>query len=285
MCLRPGAPAIENREDALVILSFAAPYAFLLCLYQLSYQRFVIPLLPYLACFAAWTIATLTQAARKSLRPNAAQWIGALALSLPLAAQAMFAVRLAQVRSAPDTIARAAAWFRDRQNFDRATQRIVVLPPLDLPLPQKAELLARNSKGLFSATVPWLHFQKQLAPEKRPLEQYEVLWMPMSKPEDRNRIAASPEKFVQTLDADFAVVHALEVVRFHPAFSLVRSALMSQMQLVARFTPDVRGQAHEIPLDYEDFEHNPPLPWAWRTLFAQSTGPIVEIYKLKRRVE
>ncbi len=283
LSLRPGAPAFDHPRDVWVMLSFVAPYAFVLCVYQLSYQRFVIPLLPYLACFAAWTLSSLVGWLSNAKRSTRA--VAAALVCLPLGAQATFAVRLAQVRAEPDTVARATEWFRDEHNFDRTKERLVVAPPLDLALPQEPELLSRNSKGVFVDSFPWLRLQTRMSEEQRPLERYRLVRMPLAFPADRKRASAAPLEFVRTLNADFAVVHTLEVTRFDPSFAAVRDALLSDAQLVARFAPDDEGAHHEIPLDYEDFEHFPPLPWAWRTLFAHSTGPVVEIYKLARPAE
>lgn len=271
----PGAPAFERGGDAAVVLAFVVPYAFVVCLYAKSYQRFVIPLLPVLAVFAAWSLGYAIGLLRGRGRRFAR-----LAVALPLLANGVFAVHLARMRSQPDTIERAARWFRDAENFDRERQKLAVLPPIDFPLPHTEASLAKYTQGIYTKSYPWMHFQKTCKPEERPLELYDIAWLPLATEKQRDEVAADPELFVRELQVDFVVVHALEMVRFHSAFTSVRGALMREAQLVARFSPDVRER--EIPLDFEDFEHYEPDPWAWRTLFAESSGPVIEIYRLRR---
>ncbi|MBI5431235.1 MAG: glycosyltransferase family 39 protein [Planctomycetes bacterium] len=279
LALRPGAPALLNRGDALVVLAFLAPYVLVVCLYSKSYQRFVIPLLPFLATFAAWGLSFWSE--QLFARSRSAAWSIAL-VALPLTANAMFALSLARVRRATDTIARSAEWFRDARNFDRTRQRIAVLPPIDFPLPLTDPALAKLTQGIYTKTYPWMNFQTTADPAEKPLERYEIEWLPMASAKQRDEIAADPEAFVRGLDVDYVVVHALEMVRFHFAFTKIRGALMKEAQLVQRFSPDRGGTEREIPLDFEDFEHYEPDPWAWRTLFAESTGPVIEIYRIER---
>lgn len=275
--LNPGGPLVERRGEVLVVLAFALPYAFVVCLYARSYQRFVIPLLPLLAIFAAGGLAYGAELLRARVR-----WAALAVAGLPLAANAIFAVNLARVRGTPDTIARAAEWFRDPANFDRERQTIAVLPPIDFPLPHTAESLARFTQGLYTKPYPWTHYQKTAAAQSLPLERYQIEWLPLATQQQRDAIAADPEGFVRGLGADFVVIHVLEIVRFHAAFTAIRGALLREAQLVQRFSPDRSAREREIPLDFEDFEHYEPDPWAWRTLFAESPGPVIEIYRLRR---
>src|SRR5262249_50231585 len=51
----------EKWRDLAVVLAFALPYALAAGLYARTYQRFAMPLVPYLCLLAAWAIERLTR--------------------------------------------------------------------------------------------------------------------------------------------------------------------------------------------------------------------------------
>src|SRR5258705_248250 len=119
---RPRLP--EKWKDLAVILAHAVPYAIAVGLYARTYQRFAMPLVPYLCLLAAY-------AAQRIANPLPAVARGGVFV-LALAPQAWLSIRLAIVRGEPDTIQRAAQWVADHVN---AEDKIVVLPSLQIPLP------------------------------------------------------------------------------------------------------------------------------------------------------
>ncbi|MCE9592918.1 MAG: glycosyltransferase family 39 protein [Planctomycetes bacterium] len=282
MLSRPGAPGIEHGRDVAVVFAYVGPCLLAASAYSRVQARALIPLVPYFAILAAWGLSVLAELALA--RPRARRFAVALVLA-PLALNAAFATSLARVRAAPDTIARAAAWFRAPQHFDREHERLAVLPPIDFPLPQTDKALAISARGVPIGEFPWLDYQRGADPATKPIERFHVEWLALATPEQRDAIAADPERFVDALDVDYVVVHALRMVRRHPAFAAVRGALLARAQLVERFSPDDGGSAGEIPLDMDEPAPDDPVNRAWRVLFADSTGPVMEIYRLPRRID
>jgi hypothetical protein len=278
MLQRPGAPGIENGRDAAVVFAYVGPLLLAACLATRGQARALIPLLPPLAIVAAWALSFWSERARA--RRHGAR-LAALLVLAPLAVNGVFAANLARVRAAPDTIARAVEWFRDPKHFDRARERIAVLPPVDLPLAWSDRSLAAVGRDVPTGGFPWLDFQRGADPARKPTERFHVEWLALATPERRDAAAADPERFVRELDVDYVVVHALRMVHRHPAFTAVRNGLLARAQLIERFSPD-GGRVGEIPLDFEDPAPDERTSRAWRVLFADSTGPVMEIYRLRR---
>jgi hypothetical protein len=160
-------------KDMLVVLAHAAPY-FLMCgIYARTFERFLLPLLPALACAGAYGVKEI--AARLSSRfalgrPS----MVAIGASLPLLA-AVPALRLGQLRAAPDTQEIAAEWIARNVASD---ERIVVLPVIDLPLFPGESALAEGAKH--PNRTEWRKYLSKLRPEQEVGPRFDVWIAPTS---------------------------------------------------------------------------------------------------------
>jgi 4-amino-4-deoxy-L-arabinose transferase-like glycosyltransferase len=264
-------------RETLVVLGFVLPYLVAITIFRSTYQRFAIPLVPYLAVLAGWLLQRFVGLlrARPGLARQTAAW---LAVCLPLAGQATQAVQLARVRSAEDTTAQCARWIREKVP---AGFKILVLPPLSLAIPHRVEQLDSLVPWLYTWPFPWIHHQIRRLPRTALTDQRRDLdWIPLQDPVQCEAIAADPAAYLAACGAELVVVHVLEMVRMHPAYREIRQTLKEHATLVAQFRPDRVDPGHEVPFDYEDFEHNDQQPWCTRVWGAASTGPILEIYRL-----
>lgn len=261
--------------DLIVALSFVLPYLLVVGLYHHVYERFLMPLLPYLACLAAWGLARSWQRhAGRSVRAA----IAATA-ALALLGSAWGSWRLIEARGAPTTQELAARWLE--QNLDPARARVVLTPPLDLPLARRAEgLLVNGEPPARHSKYYWALYQLALDEAQRPRPQWDLAWLRAGSMEELQALEREPLAVLERMGADHAVIEVFLPGRNLPAATLLRDALLAGAERVARFTPDRRDDRSENPFGYEDMAHVKAEHFLLRTLQAERTGPVIEIYRL-----
>jgi len=260
----------ERWKDLVVVLSHALPYALLACLYARTYPRFATPLLPYLCVLAAYAVS------RISARLPAAQTAVPLVL---LAPQAWLAVRLDHARRAPDTIEETARWIS--ANIPPGDEPVLVLPSLEIPLPDTDASLAAKAPMFDDANRPWLWYQYRLAPEDRPRPQWNFVSMPMVTDSDRAAIARDPATYLRGLRSQWAVIEVYGPGRKPAVLGSVRAGLEQIADRVARFVPDPVDEGQDLPLVYQDDEFARTSVWAWRTALARCVGPVMEVWRIR----
>src|SRR5262249_29621670 len=93
----------QQRSDLLVVLAYVVPYLAAIVLYRRTYQRFVLPLLPYACLLAAWTVLGTARgigARFAGPRQRIAALLASCVLVLP---QLGLALHLSWARTQPDT--------------------------------------------------------------------------------------------------------------------------------------------------------------------------------------
>ncbi len=251
--------------DLVVILAHAVPYLVVIGLYERTYQRFLLPLLPYLACLAAYTVLRASR-----LRPR----IGAAIVAIFLVAPMLLSpLRLVRLRKEADTGARAAEWVRENVEAD---ERVFVLPTLDLPLRRSPAALAALPE-VGTRMSPWLDAQVNGELSPNPHQTFEIHTMPIPADDSRARILEEPEQYVGALGAQIAVVEVFDEAH-RPVLAAIRRALAQSARLAVRIAPD---DTSSMPLSYQDDELPERVPWAWRAMRARSYGPVIEVYDLR----
>ena len=121
--------ARERRRDVWVVLGYALPYLLVFGIYDLTFERFGLPLIPLLAVAAACAVERIADLAARLLASTPAKVAGAtLVLALPTAA----AWKLGTLRSEPDTYELAARWLEERALPSDA--KVLLLQNFDLPV-------------------------------------------------------------------------------------------------------------------------------------------------------
>ncbi len=262
--------------DFVIVLAHALPYLIAIGLYQRTYQRFALPLVPYLAiasAYGAWQLWRL--AARGGLGLSLAA--GALAF-LAAAAELAWSWQIGRVRARTDTIQEAANWIT--QHVPPETQAISVMPGLDLPIARSRASIKKDWLHKDEQSVPWFRYQADLMPAAIEGPTWHIDSMPLITPEERTKAHSEAYAFARELPGGYAAI-IVWPENFRPALHAVRAGLRGQFELVARFVPDEPDPETDIPLAHQDDEYPIRVPWARRMLEARCVGPVVEIYRLR----
>ena len=283
---RPRLPSrgTQARGDLLVVASYALPYLLVIGLFGESYERFVLPLTPFIACAAAWGLSRLHW--------SGAPWLAAAALAFPVATS----MRLAWLRTQPDTVERASAWLAERAGGEP-----IFLAPvpsrgrgdssLELPLMRTERALERV--GLKPATCysPWLSHQLRHASSADPIERHSIRWVFLRPPwigkpkggGNLDYLQRNPLAFFNDSGTEGLFVIEPHVQRKGKRKVIeLTSALRELGRRQERFAPDPKERDFALPfLPQDRYEDGARWPhYALRCLTARSLGPVVEIYRL-----
>jgi hypothetical protein len=272
----------ERARDLMVVFAYAIPYLVAISLYARTYQRFVIPLIPYLACLAGYAIARIAvlASALRAPRDEPRASLGAIVALVLLAPQFVAAIRLVSARGEPDTAHLAADWIA--KNVKPSSEKVLVQYPLELPLPSTPESLEDDDKMMGDTKHPWVLYQRALAPSRRLAPAWNLTEMPMRDDALRAKIQHDPVAYLKQLGGDYAVIDVYEGGRPPLVLNVIRPALREIGERVARFSPDGADDGSNFPIMYQDDEYPTPTCWFARILGARCTGPVIEIYELRR---
>jgi 4-amino-4-deoxy-L-arabinose transferase-like glycosyltransferase len=135
----------DTRRSLAVAGAFALPYALVITIQGEVYERFLMPLVPFVAILGAVALLALWR------RP-AARALALLALGLAALSAGQF-VRLAQV---PDAYEQAAEWVR--QHVPREAN-LTVFPDVSLPLLYTPAAVAAQMQDISARNMPWVTYQ------------------------------------------------------------------------------------------------------------------------------
>jgi len=262
--------------DRLVVLSFVMSYALAIGLYQRSYERFLLPLLPFLAVLAAWGVARICEAVRAA---GARRALAVLLVVPMLGFPATVAARLVALRLQPDTPDVAAAWIEE--HVEPAGPRIVTsryfaLPLFRTRLPQDDDSRHRLDDGL-----DWLSYERVTLRAVSPSPAWHLQWIPFANDRElRASLQRGVRAWVASLPGEWCVNDVWTDERGVPPLAAITTALRVTSERLARISPDGDAPAWEAGLGYQDEIIGSVPPMAWRVLHARRFGPVVEIYRL-----
>jgi hypothetical protein len=265
----------EARLDVAIVLAHAVPYTIVIGLYEETWERFMIQLLPYAGILAAVAVRALAMRLAPDLGQRFAKLSVALALlllALPVAAMH----RLGTVRSAADTQQLAADWIR--RELSPGEDRLLTVPVVDLPLLHARGALGRNAA--VGATY-WIDYQAALSAESFGGDRYQIL-LPGEVKTTEAAILADARGWLHANRPDYVLFPSGPADPDGPALHRVRHVVQSEGERVARFSPerDDRGEDTMLDWRYLDAPWNRPLV---RRLFeAARMGFTLEIYRLRR---
>ena len=259
------------RAERVIVLAFALPYLDAIGLFELTYERFVLPLVPFFAVFVAVGLAALVRRVSPRVRVVIVSIAGG-ALVLPAFAGA----RLAWLRSRPDTLEEAARWIENHAPAERVY--VSASQPLDLPLFRKPEgFKPFGAKQL----TPWTRWQVSVPESSAPRDRHDVRWL-VAPPR-----GSDLPTHVQSLSPALFVIEAYEKRTQHRALVELRRALKQTGERLARFSPDRDVEASELDLFFQLSDHfneganNVDWPnFTARLLTARAIGPVIEICRV-----
>jgi hypothetical protein len=270
---REGEPAHPvARADLLVLGAFVVPYSTIIGLYDHSYERFLLPLLPLLILYVAWLLSSLVSRLRTQRLGRMAWGAGSALCGVVLALQAALGLRLALAYGASDTLTQCAGWIRE--SIPPGSARIAVLFQLDLPLLRTRAALETTPRLAIEPTRPWLRYQWSLSPDVLEEERYGLFTAPGSSVALQEFLQDMPVS-MREWDADYVIVMARTIAsRFD--LDQAREHLRRSARLVARFSPYGSGGGDQAFW----YERGPRHQgwWTAHLLRAKCTGPVVEVY-------
>ncbi|MFM7281858.1 MAG: hypothetical protein ACKO32_08770 [Planctomycetia bacterium] len=258
-----GRRAALERREIIIVLAFVIPYLLVFGLYGRTYQRFLLPLLPFVALFIGWSLSAFSRA----------RWV----VWVALAPQLLLSLQFARLHAAPTTIDEASAWVA--RELDPAKTRIAFLPSFELPLPYSAAALERNAVMLDNPQRPWFRYQSSLAPQLRVQPGYDLTAFALDGAENFRRTQSDTQAWLTELSADYFVVEVYTDGRKPLALANIHPTLPALATRVARFAPGGEAQTDNWPLTYSDDEYPHKKIWALELLRAERMGPVIEIWK------
>lgn len=262
----------SRRGDLAVALSYALAYLVVIGLYERTYQRFVIPLVPFVAAGAAlgarWIAAPLAR------RGRAAELAALGLLALPTLAPA---AKWTFLRTRPDTSERLADWIR--AELDPAGATVLLRPVYEVPLYFDAGV-ERHDRAQFAGprTYPWFRYQARVPVEARLEPGWRLLFVPFGDPRFSREFRTSPRETLRALGVTHVVIADFINAARPPEVHALREAARRFGELCARLTP--RGEDDALPLAYLDRGIDWRVSFALRVLRARALGPAIEVYEL-----
>jgi len=243
------------RADVAIAASFCLPYIVVFGLYRETAGRYVLPLIPFLACTAAGVVPRRLA-------------VGAFALIL---VQLVPAAHMARLRARPDTVEQASEMI---ERLAAADEGIAVTPALDLPLFTADRSLAANASRPWRTI--WSQYQSKLGSIPREGRRYEVLVDPFRGRGPDAPAITDPIQELKDRGVDWVVVAGPSDI-----LPNVLSALHARAPRVARISPmrvdRVDNPCVPVTVTRSVWVFPPP---SFRLLGATSAGPTVEIYRL-----
>ncbi len=255
-----------RRTGLLTLAAYFLPYLAFTLLNQDTRDRYLLPLLPFLAMLASFAL-------ERGLAPRAPAnaalaWIGcALALVFP----AREAWKLRQLGLAPDTLELATRYLLEQP--DARGARIVTSPFVVLPVRGTPEALATyEGTGLASAS-PWISYQLAHCMAVNAPDSVDVRPYPpgeMAKEANSEHVLA----MLRELDPDYVVLETSSRQRYLASHLEFEAAVRAHGTRLAMINPEWIDPGSEELLEYGD-----SYELRARLRRATALGPPLEIYR------
>jgi hypothetical protein len=267
---RAGRAGFRGRFGALALGAYAAPYLVFALLNEATRDRYLIPLLPFLAALAALGVDAAARVGARKAR--------ALALAAPLLALALplhDATRYYQIARRPDTLEQAAAWLA--QQSDATRVRVAMSSYVVLPLRSTPEALRHSARFLFASISPWISYQLRLGDVSGADEAFDLRPFTAART-GRDSDRADIEARLEQLAPTYVILEPSRRQRSVPWHAILEEVVRANATRVALFEPD----GVDPPRD-ELFEYGDVAGLRARLAGATSLGPPLEIYRLNGR--
>jgi hypothetical protein len=254
------------RSQVAVAAGFALPYLAVITIQGEVYERFLMPLLPFLALFGAWAFFVVFRAHR-GLQP--------LAVLLLLGPCLIGALRFARVARAENGYEQAAAWLMQNAGTD---ERIVHTPDLTVPLLHSREALEAQLADPASANMPWITYSATIMSLPAGERLFDIRPFParLSLPSfgpDRERM----REWLRENRVRWLVLEISQRNARRPILQSLEDAArdLGTLVFVSRGSgPGIVGQGS---LDYQAIEEH-----ALRQIDQTCAGPLIRIYRIER---
>jgi hypothetical protein len=261
----------SRRRDVWIVLAYAVPYTAILAVDPNVQERFLLPLVPFLACLAAAPVA----AALGWVRARAGVLAASAGAVLLLGGPAVAAACYARTAASPDNYTLAAEWIRAHA---KPEERVLASPGAVLPLLLDPDSLRADQEDQTWVANPWLIYQSLLPREFDGDPRWRIEFVPIR--EWRRGRTLDRERAKGLIDerrADYVLVEdSVRMHKYFPIDDLERVAAESG-ELVHRTVGTIPG-----PTDGLIFEYSGTRELARRILTADAFGPGIRIYRIRR---
>lgn len=259
------AAGAATRRALAVASAFALPYALVITVQGEVYERFLMPLLPFLALLGALCAGWIWKLQRAR----------ALVL-LALGFAALSALQFARLALVPDTFEQAAAWIR--RNVDPQS-KVVLFPDDSLPLLYSRESVAAQMQDLSARNVPWVTYQATIAA----LPPGTRTWNVRCFPREMLRLGHAPDEaelrgWLSEEGVEYLVVEYSLHKWNLPVLPALERAASELGQLAFTSQGSAPDPLEQGPTEYQGIRH-----LALRELRQSALGPELRIWKITRR--
>lgn len=255
-------------RDALVVLAYVVPYFLAIGIYERTYERFVLQLLPYLACAAA---LAFDRWPRVSAPARFFCW-APLILIVPV----WTTCATLALRAGSDTADQTARWIAEHA----ARERVVLVPFSDLPLVRSEAALDDTRKIGWQS--PWMSYQRSQRRELPPAPRHDLRTLALGRKEYRDAALSDPMGFLRASGGHVFVVPAVSVLSGDASFQSLRSTLEKHGRLLQRSPALEHVRREDAPLDATDSSAWARRNWTWCILTSQAVaGDVLEIWRLE----
>jgi hypothetical protein len=256
----------ERRLDLAVVLVYVVPYVGALVLDPNVQERFLLPLIPYIACLGARGVAWI--GTRRFL-------VARIAAAALLAAPLVVAVCYVRTAAAPDTLTRAASWIRAHAD---PKECVLTTPGAVLPMLIEPAALREDLRDPSSLAHPWMVYQSLLGPPAAGDPRWRIKTIPISAWRGRRDLDFDRSReLIRDTEADLVLVE--NSLRMHEHFPIgeCERAASAMGELVYESVGTIPG-----PTDGGIFEYSGSRQLARRLLTAEAFGPGIRIYRIRR---
>ncbi len=258
----------------LVALAYVVPYLVVIGLYERTYERFVLQLLPFLAFAAGWLVEELART-----RPTFTRVLRlAVLVFVTLAANALI-----RLRHAPDTGTRAAEWITANV---APNESVALLPYADVPL-VRTDAALDDAQGLgdtpkLQVLSPWMNYQCRRRALLPAAPRFDLRTPRLARKHDRDLAAADPIEYFRAQGSRWVVVPVAAAYSGWEILAHVHAALRERAKLAVSIPKSSDESPNgELPLDVGDSSAWWRRNWTWSLLSGHATiGDVLEIYRV-----
>jgi hypothetical protein len=263
-----------RRGDMLVAGSFLAPYLVVIGMYDESWERFLLAILPYLATAGGYGVRRIAEAAAARLRSSTGRALVVPAISGCAPALALIpALSFARDRAAPDTLRCASSWIRENVAVE---DPIVVVPYVDLPMLDGDAAMADNAKRPWGSN--WTRYQMRLTAEQKLGPRHEVYLFPGARLEAKKALEEDPIAYFRSFGARYVLLAATDNEDL--PWWKAREIMLGEGRLVYRITCAKVDDGRNWAL-LQRFVLSPlQIPFFWFVIRSVRMGPALEVFRL-----
>lgn len=260
---RASARAVRENRDVLVACAYAIPFLAVVGPLNEVFERFLLPLLPWIATLGAAFVVRIA---------GARTWRAAAAGALVVAAPTLMLAHFARVAAAPDSSEVVVAWLAAQG--DEPAASVVTSPGLVLPVAYEARALRADLDDRGGRSSPWPKYQGTRPDAEFPRWRLPLYLMPAP-------LAQKPEPglaaWLDSVAPRYVVLERSKRSLFLPGGRALANFARDRGTLVFRTDGEAPGIEEQGQLHYQTMDD-----FARRLLATERFGAALEVWRIDR---